>query len=258
MKKQIIYCNCRGEFAQEQLMKETQIEFDNQSITGYELSDLCGLAAKNRKPLQEMFSAEMESLVIACHPRTVDRLLQYAEIDTSKLKLQFLNYREHSSSEIKEGIKTFTEGTSEEGKLTKLNGPEDWPSWYPVVDYDRCTACGQCADFCLFGVYTKSEDRVEVTNPSGCKNNCPACARICPHTAIIFPKYQQGGAISGSTDYDELEEQKRQKQDVDDILGSDIYKALEGRKKRRKSIIKKTAMEKALAEREDFLKKDQN
>ena len=26
-------------------------------------------------------------------------------------------------------------------------------------------------------------------NPASCKTDCPACARVCPETAIIFPKY---------------------------------------------------------------------
>src|SRR5262245_39719349 len=25
--------------------------------------------------------------------------------------------------------------------------------WYPVIDYNRCTNCLECIDFCLFGVY---------------------------------------------------------------------------------------------------------
>jgi ferredoxin len=45
-------------------------------------------------------------------------------------------------------------------------------------------------NFCLFGTYGLSaEDRVQVVKPSGCKTNCPACARMCPRQAIIFPKY---------------------------------------------------------------------
>jgi NAD-dependent dihydropyrimidine dehydrogenase PreA subunit len=65
----------------------------------------------------------------------------------------------------------------------------DWRPWFPVIDYDRCTACGQCAAFCIFGVYTHQPDRVLVTRPANCKNNCPACARVCPAGAIIFPKH---------------------------------------------------------------------
>jgi NAD-dependent dihydropyrimidine dehydrogenase PreA subunit len=59
-----------------------------------------------------------------------------------------------------------------------------------VLDYDRCQNCKQCLNFCLFGVYALSEQgKVEVRKPSGCKTNCPACARMCPQKAIIFPKY---------------------------------------------------------------------
>jgi ferredoxin len=68
-------------------------------------------------------------------------------------------------------------------------GEDDWRPWFPVIDYDRCTACGQCAAFCLFGVYTHEPQRVRVTRPVNCKNNCPACARVCPAGAIIFPKH---------------------------------------------------------------------
>ena len=27
-------------------------------------------------------------------------------------------------------------------------------------------------------------------NPANCKTNCPACARICPQVAIVFPKHK--------------------------------------------------------------------
>ena len=60
--------------------------------------------------------------------------------------------------------------------------------WYPVIDTDRCRACDQCRQFCLFGVYGKDEaGRVAVDHPLNCKPGCPACARICPAQAIIFP-----------------------------------------------------------------------
>jgi MinD superfamily P-loop ATPase len=134
--------------------------------------------------------------------------------------------------------------------ISEMQSEAEWPSWYPVIDYSRCTACGQCADFCLFGVYEKAEGKVNVINPKGCKNNCPACARICPQTAIIFPKYKQGGAISGSDSIDEVAEQQRLQQDMSSILGSDIYKALEQRKVKRQSIIKEDAMKKAIEERD--------
>jgi len=60
--------------------------------------------------------------------------------------------------------------------------------WHPVIDRDRCVACGQCADYCLFGVYDRdASGAVRVARPSACKPGCPACARLCPVKAVIFP-----------------------------------------------------------------------
>lgn len=70
--------------------------------------------------------------------------------------------------------------------------------WYPVIDYSRCTNCLECLDFCLFGVY--GVDRVEtilVEQPDNCRKGCPACSRVCPENAIIFPEHKTP-AIAGS------------------------------------------------------------
>jgi NAD-dependent dihydropyrimidine dehydrogenase PreA subunit len=77
--------------------------------------------------------------------------------------------------------------------------------WYPVIDYSRCTNCMECIDFCLFGVYGVDKlDRILVDNQDNCKRGCPACSRVCPEHAIIFPDYKTPaiagapvGAISG-------------------------------------------------------------
>jgi ferredoxin len=31
-----------------------------------------------------------------------------------------------------------------------------------------------------------------------CKIGCPACSRVCPEGAILFPRYVDGGPISGT------------------------------------------------------------
>ena len=70
--------------------------------------------------------------------------------------------------------------------------------WYPVIDYSRCTNCMECIDFCLFGVY--GIDRVEtilVEQPDNCRKGCPACSRVCPENAIIFPQHKTPG-IAGA------------------------------------------------------------
>ena len=73
-----------------------------------------------------------------------------------------------------------------------LPKPGEWMPWFPVIDYDRCADCKQCANFCLFGVFSTDDGGVRVSNPASCKTNCPACARMCPHAAIIFPHYPTG------------------------------------------------------------------
>jgi NAD-dependent dihydropyrimidine dehydrogenase PreA subunit len=70
--------------------------------------------------------------------------------------------------------------------------------WYPVIDYSRCTNCMECIDFCLFGVY--GVDKVEtilVEQPDNCRKGCPACSRVCPENAIIFPQHKTP-TIAGS------------------------------------------------------------
>lgn len=70
--------------------------------------------------------------------------------------------------------------------------------WYPVIDYSRCTNCMECIDFCLFGVY--GVDKIEtilVEQPDNCRKGCPACSRVCPENAIIFPQHKTA-AIAGA------------------------------------------------------------
>jgi NAD-dependent dihydropyrimidine dehydrogenase PreA subunit len=148
---------------------------------------------------------------------------------------------------------TFTFERFPENSTFAGSANPSWPSWYPVIDYARCNNCGQCAEFCLFGVYEKSDGKVAVVNPKSCKNNCPACARICPQVAIVFPKYAQGGVIGGSESFDEVAEMQRLQQDTDTILGNDIYQALESRKMKRRLIIRGDAMERAIRERDEAL-----
>jgi hypothetical protein len=70
--------------------------------------------------------------------------------------------------------------------------------WYPVIDYSRCTNCMECIDFCLFGVYgVDALDNILVEQQDSCKKGCPACSRVCPANAIIFPEHKTP-AIAGA------------------------------------------------------------
>ena len=72
--------------------------------------------------------------------------------------------------------------------------------WYPVIDFSRCTNCMECIDFCLFGVYgVDGAETILVEQPDNCRKGCPACSRVCPENAIIFPQHKTP-AIAGSSD----------------------------------------------------------
>ncbi|MCK4563821.1 MAG: ferredoxin family protein, partial [Verrucomicrobia bacterium] len=187
--------------------------------------DLCRAAAEKDPILGKGFSE-----VHACHPRAVRALFEF------------------SGNPLPESAKLINHRTS---TPPHANTPtlQTNPAWYPVLDYDRCTHCGQCFEFCLFGVYEKTEEgRVVVANPQSCKNNCPACARICPETAIVFPKVGES-PINGADVSDEDERKANVKINVDEILGGDVYAALNARKQKRRSLLDKKKIDKALAER---------
>ena len=72
--------------------------------------------------------------------------------------------------------------------------------WYPVIDLSRCTNCLECIDFCLFGVYgIDQQETILVEQPDNCRQGCPACSRVCPENAIIFPQHKTP-TIAGSAD----------------------------------------------------------
>jgi Pyruvate/2-oxoacid:ferredoxin oxidoreductase delta subunit len=107
--------------------------------------------------------------------------------------------------------------------------PGLWKPWFPVIDYARCVNCLQCLSFCLFGVYgTSPEGILEVRNEASCKTDCPACARICPEAAIMFPKYRYG-PVNGDTANTEELQQQAVKIDIPSLLGGDTLQALRNR-----------------------------
>jgi Pyruvate/2-oxoacid:ferredoxin oxidoreductase delta subunit len=131
-----------------------------------------------------------------------------------------------------------------------------WKPWFPVIDYDRCTNCMQCLSFCLFGVYgVDSERHLQVQNQDNCKTNCPACSRVCPEAAILFPKYK-AGPINGDVVSDSDLQREKMKIDISALLGGDVYSLLRERSEKAKSrFSKERDADKALAERQKCLVK---
>jgi Pyruvate/2-oxoacid:ferredoxin oxidoreductase delta subunit len=134
--------------------------------------------------------------------------------------------------------------------------PGAWKPWFPVIDYDRCTNCMQCLSFCLFGVYgADREGHILVQNQDNCKTNCPACSRVCPEAAIMFPKYK-AGPINGAEVKDSDLQREKMKVDISALLGGDIYSMLRARSEHAQSrFAKERDSGKALAERQKCLTK---
>jgi len=89
------------------------------------------------------------------------------------------------------------------GELERLDASFR-PRWFPIIDTSKCTACLECVNYCLFGVYAIGKDSLPfVDQPDACRDGCPACARVCPSQAIMFPLYEDrviAGYEQGSTD----------------------------------------------------------
>jgi NAD-dependent dihydropyrimidine dehydrogenase PreA subunit len=134
--------------------------------------------------------------------------------------------------------------------------PKRWKPWFPVIDFSRCTNCMQCLSFCLFDVYgATSEGKIQVQNESNCKTDCPACSRVCPEVAIMFPKYKAGPINGEEVNTDDVR-REAMKVDISALLGGDIYGLLRDRSVKAKSrFSKERDDDRALQERQRCLEK---
>ena len=131
-----------------------------------------------------------------------------------------------------------------------------WKPWFPVIDFDRCTNCMQCLTFCLFDVYgVDTEQKITVQNQDNCKTDCPACSRVCPEVAILFPKYAKG-PINGDVVREQDIQREAMKVDISTLLGGDLYGSLRTRQSEaRKRFSTERDESKALLERKRCLGK---
>ena len=169
--------------------------------------------------------------------------------ETAPAQVRFTNVAGFTDEQIVGAV----ESTRAEKNAVQHGG---WKPWFPVIDYDRCTNCMQCLSFCLFGVYgADKEGHIQVQNQDNCKTNCPACSRVCPEAAIMFPKYK-AGPINGDVVKDEDLQREKMKVDISALLGGDIYSMLRMRTERAQSrFSKERDSDKALNERQKCLTK---
>ncbi len=247
MNKETIVCNCKrgGKINIENvdLLKE---ELQKNNIKYIDVDDLCGTAVTEPEKLQNIFSNK-DVTVIGCNERALKSLIDYAGIDDKS------NISYHHIDKIPGDL--FSTQENDTSSENAISYSEDWKPWYPVVDYERCSNCLQCLNFCLFGVYTTDDaGEVKVTQPNNCKDMCPACSRVCPEEAVIFPKHEGSPIDGGESD------EKQEKSDlICDIQNNDVYAVLENRRRKQKiSLLKKDQLKLAEEERKACSSKKDN
>lgn len=223
MDGKILFCDCSvARVLPDEVKNQVLNELKERGENVLHVADLCEWVVKNPDRLKEY--ASQSRVIVACQPRAVKALFNLAGIELNP-DLPVVNLRKLDAKQAIEQIRP--QGTISVQWESSPPASEEWKAWFPVIDYSRCTECGQCFSFCLFGVYEKAEDgKIIVKNPKNCKTDCPACARVCPFSAIIFPKYTQGGPISGDEG-----EAKAEKPDLSKILGKDPFQMLKNRKR---------------------------
>ena len=199
------------------------------------VDDLCELAARKEPGLVKA-SEEHDLKIVACYPRAVKAMLAAAGGKRNGENLTVLNPRTESVEAIIAQLLA-ERPTADAAKLALAEKQDGWVPWFPLIDYERCVDCKQCLSFCLFGVYAlNAEGKVTVVQPQGCKTNCPACARICPQIAIIFPKYGES-PINGAPITDEAMAKAKVKVNMNEILGPDVYGALAARRQKARPVL---------------------
>ena len=193
----ICTCNSRS-FIDKKKVAEIAVALKNKGYTVNVIPDLC------RKVMQKDDDIERisEGTILACYPRAIQGHFDWLGLNTNNV----VDIRNSNPEDVLSQFPLLTESLesqdieSLEEEIQRFPIENGTDAWYPVLDKTKCIECGKCHDFCLFGVYTIENKRVKVVKPQNCKNNCPACARMCPSKAIIFPKYEKSPINGGTTE----------------------------------------------------------
>jgi Pyruvate/2-oxoacid:ferredoxin oxidoreductase delta subunit len=261
----VIFCQCKYAQVLPEAVKNAALKALQDSGQPFELvDDLCELSAR-RDPAMGRVASGGPVKIAACFPRAVKWLFHAAGTPLNGESAEVVNLRSLSAEQAHAALLNGAVAPNiPAGKSLREDGPKPtlksevgaWKPWFPVIDYDRCTNCMQCLSFCLFGVYgVDDEKRIQVQNQDNCKTNCPACSRVCPEAAIMFPKYK-AGPINGDIVSDNDLNREKMKIDISALLGGDVYSMLRTRSERAQSrFSKERDADKALAERQKCLVK---
>ncbi|PXY02247.1 hypothetical protein DF185_06260 [Marinifilum breve] len=240
MSKQIFICGCEkdGKIEKKSVQKLMKT-LEEKNIGFTYIEDMCGTILKNPDDLESLYTAE-DAVVFGCQARAMQHLVDNSSRRNEDLDIEY----HHIDDEKDELISSLESGT---GEPLKIKYSDEWKPWYPVIDYERCNGCRKCLNFCLFSVYSVEDDGTVVVSASAnCKDMCPACARVCPQNAIIFPKHAESPIDGGEGDGSENE-----KTDIlEQIQNDDVYSVLSARRKNfQVSLLKKDQLQMAEEER---------
>ena len=73
--------------------------------------------------------------------------------------------------------------------------PRNKIPWHPIINYEKCTSCGKCVDFCHVQSFGFEEEdgkkKTVVKNLNACIVFCRGCEDICPSGAITHPSEEE-------------------------------------------------------------------
>ena len=61
----------------------------------------------------------------------------------------------------------------------------DWRTQTPKIDYEKCTKCNLCWEYCPDDIFSHNEEGYPVIDYEYCKG-CLICYAVCPTKAIYF------------------------------------------------------------------------
>ncbi len=241
----ILYCECtHANVVPDEVKRRVLSHLQEFHIPFDAVQDLCGLAAR-KDPLLGEIADSADIRIAACYPRAVKCLFSVAGAPLGDDNVQILNMRTENADTVISGLladatriecsacATSSKPADAEPKPPKSKPkPDAWMPWFPVIDRDRCTNCKQCLSFCLFGVFGLGSDgHVEVQHPANCKTGCPACSRVCPNVAIVFPKYDKS-PINGDEVHEGDSGQDPVKVDVGKLMVGGVHASFRARSRR--------------------------
>lgn len=236
----LIYCNCGAGIITEEKQDALADLFKKLNIKVFELHDICAFSLNEKEFLNSLDDEFDKKFIVACYPRAIENIFAQNKISFSNYEV--LNFRELSKEKIVETLEDKLEDSFIVPDYEVKKSSLDVPAWYPVIDESRCTLCGQCARFCVFGVYKFNKKSLQVVNPLSCKNNCPACGRTCPASAIIFPRLPENSTLSGA-------EPGTEEKTVKPAQKEGLFTLLNERNSTRRNIFKQGVMQQAEVEK---------